>query len=76
MLFPKHLKQDAKSESFKKVCASFELIGAYVARAILDDRLIDVPLSPLFWDLVLEKQYNLYDLKRLDEDYYKIISDV
>jgi len=76
MLFPKHLKQDPQSESFRKVCSSFELIGAFVARAILDDRLFDVPLSPLMWDLVLGKSYNLYDIKRLDEDFYKCISDV
>jgi hypothetical protein len=26
-----------------------------IAKSISDDRLIDLPLSPLFWDLVLGK---------------------
>lgn len=37
-----------------------------VARAILDERLIDLPLSPLFWDLALENPVHLEDLRRVD----------
>jgi hypothetical protein len=31
------------------------MIGTYVAKSILDDRLIDIPISPLMWDLILGK---------------------
>lgn len=31
----------------------FRLLGFIIARALYDDRLIDIPLSPLFWDLIL-----------------------
>jgi len=28
------------------------MVGLIVGRSILDDRLVDLPLSPLMWDLV------------------------
>ena len=31
------------------------LIGAVIARAILDERVVDLPLNPLFWSIVLNK---------------------
>ena len=33
----------------------FSVIGQAVARAILDERIVDIELSPLFFDLVLER---------------------
>jgi hypothetical protein len=33
----------------------FRLIGTIMAKSIVDDRLIDLPLSSLFWDLLLGK---------------------
>lgn len=30
-----------------------------IAKSIVDDRLIDLPLSSLFWDLVLGKVINI-----------------
>lgn len=40
----------------------FYYMGYMVARAIYDDRLIDVPLNSLFWDLVLERVNNYFKL--------------
>jgi hypothetical protein len=31
------------------------LLGFLIARALYDDRLIDIPLNSLFWDLVLDR---------------------
>ena len=38
-----------------KIEAAFRLAGTVIARAILDERVLDLPLSPLFWSIVLEK---------------------
>ena len=42
-------------EELQKVYEVFRLSGMMIAKSISDDRLIDLPLSPLFWDLVLGK---------------------
>jgi E3 ubiquitin-protein ligase TRIP12 len=44
----------------------FRLSGMMIAKSISDDRLIDLPLSPLFWDLMLGKKMNIFDVERLD----------
>lgn len=33
----------------------FMLLGFLIARALYDDRLIDIPLNSVFWDLVLDR---------------------
>jgi hypothetical protein len=33
----------------------FFLLGYYIARGLYDDRLLDIPLDSLFWDVVLER---------------------
>ena len=37
-----------------------------IARAILDERLLDLPLNSLFWDIVLENPVHLEDLRKVD----------
>jgi hypothetical protein len=55
-LFPAPINmQKAKDEELKRVYEIFRMIGIMVAKSISDDRLIDLPLSSLFWDLVLGK---------------------
>jgi hypothetical protein len=44
-------------EENKKI---FTLLGFVVARGLYDDRLLDFPLSSLFWDLVLERVSFIY----------------
>ena len=41
----------------EKIQALFRMMGALVGRAILDERLIDLPIHPLFWDLVLDRVF-------------------
>ena len=47
-----------------------------IAKSISDDRLIDLPLSPLFWDLVLGKKMNIFDLERIDPALFKVFADL
>ncbi len=57
-----------------------------IAKSISDDRLIDLPLSSLFWDLLLGKvrsmniyllqKMNIFDLERIDQDLYKIFAEL
>jgi hypothetical protein len=39
----------------KKKHDLFRVIGTMIAKSIVDDRLFDLPLSSLFWDLLLGK---------------------
>ena len=42
-------------EKIKQIYEMFRLCGTLVAKAIVDDRQIDMPISPLFWKLCLGK---------------------
>ena len=44
----------------------FKCAGMLVARAILDERVIDLPFHPIFWDLVLDRV--IYNFLRTDSD--------
>ena len=35
----------ANQNKVKEICAKFELMGTFVAKSILDDRLIELPIS-------------------------------
>ena len=41
---------------------TFKLLGYIIGRAIYDDRLIDIPLSKIFWSLILERPILLEDI--------------
>jgi len=34
---------------------NFKILGFSIARALYDDRLVDIPLNSLFWDVVLDR---------------------
>lgn len=44
-----------KRRDFEKFQLLFRCAGTLVARAILDERVVDLPFHPLFWDLVLDR---------------------
>ncbi len=55
-LFPAPINMlKVKEEELKKIYEMFRMTGMMVAKSISDDRLIDLPLSSVFWDLVLGK---------------------
>jgi len=47
------------------------LAGMIIAKSISDDRLIDLPLSPVMWDLILGKKMNIFDLERLAPELFR-----
>ena len=55
-LFPAPITlQKISNDELQKVYEIFRLTGTMMAKSIVDDRLIDLPLSPLWWDLLLGK---------------------
>lgn len=57
----------------------FKLCGQIVAKAIADDRQIDLPISNLFWKLCMsggETQLSLFDYKHLNEDFFKVLAPI
>ena len=44
----------------------FEFMGSLIAKCIIDNRLIDLPFNPLFWELALGAQFTLWDIQRID----------
>jgi E3 ubiquitin-protein ligase TRIP12 len=59
---PPELRRD-----FEKFQLIFRCTGTFLARSILDDRIVDFPLHPVFWDLVLERPVHLEDICRIDK---------
>ena len=51
-LYPLPAENNIFKENNKKI---FNLIGYIIARGLYDDRLLDMPLNSLFWDVVLDK---------------------
>lgn len=52
------------------------MAGTLMAKSIVDDRLIDLPLSSLWWDIMLGRKMNLFDLEKLDKDLFRVFSDL
>ena len=52
----------------------FELIGFAVARAIFDDRVIDFPLSGVFFDVLFNKYIPFHKIQEINQELYKILS--
>lgn len=58
-LFPAPINLvNISNEELQKIYDVYRLAGMMIAKSISDDRLIDLPISPLFWDLVLGKVRN------------------
>lgn len=64
---PSRVRKDAGSAS-KSIAKHFKLIGKATAKALQDGRLLDLPLSPVFYRLVLGRPVDLYDIKLIDRD--------
>ena len=66
-LFPAPISmQTISNDELHKVYELFRLAGTLMAKSIVNDRLTDLPLSSLWWDLLLGRKMNLFDLERLD----------
>ena len=54
---------------------TFKLLGYIIGRAIYDDRLIDIPLSRIFWSLILERPVLFEDIEQIDQNLFKALKD-
>ena len=54
----KRLHLQNKKRDFEKFQLVFRCIGTLLGRAILDERIVDLPLHSAFWDIILEKVSN------------------
>ena len=52
-LFPRPWSASADSASFQEVSERFHLLGLVVAKAIKDNRILDIPFSKAFYKLIL-----------------------
>ena len=56
----------------------FRLCGQIIAKAIVDDRQIDLSISPLFWRICMgsaeKMKMSIFDVKALDENLYKFLA--
>lgn len=46
-----------------------------VAKAIVDDRQIDLPISPLFWKICLGHQMSIFDMQKLDDQVFNTLAE-
>ena len=51
----RRVSQPDRKRDFEKFQLIFRCAGTMLARAILDERIIDLPIHPIFWDIILEK---------------------
>ena len=79
-LFPAPLPKDAPADSrqVKIVVRVFETLGRLLARAILDGRLLDLPLSPAFYTYMLgrKSELGLPNLLDVDPGLYRTVSQL
>lgn len=54
----------------------FRFIGAFCAKALIDERLIDLPLSPVFWRVVLRQPVSLVDLAQISPQLYQSLTEL
>lgn len=72
-LFPSPINKNSINHEENKTM--FQILGFVIARSLYDDRLINIPLSNIFWDSVLERPINFYLLYDLDADLGNAIKD-
>lgn len=74
-LFPRAINSGSvENETIKKICKLFQIAGTFMAKCILDERLMDMPISPLMWDIILGKKLNVFSLKSIDKNLYRYLA--
>ena len=61
--FPSPMNSKLSKYNIKEI---FKFLGTLAARAILDERVIDLPLSSVFWQLVLGNPVDVDCLTKID----------
>jgi len=53
------------------------LMGSLIAKSLIDDRIFDLPIHPLFWERVLgNTSYKTEDMLKLDPQLGKILLEM
>lgn len=65
-LYPKAIDPEVTHpDQLAQIYKYFKLAGVFVAKSIQDRRLIDLPFSAVFWDLLFGKTVNFFGLKQV-----------
>ncbi|KAJ1261374.1 hypothetical protein BS78_09G024900 [Paspalum vaginatum] len=75
-LFPKPWSSSSallRGVDFSNVLQKFKLLGHLVARAVLDGRILDIPLSKAFYKVLLEQELDIYDIPSFDPELGKTV---
>ncbi|CAF4417286.1 unnamed protein product [Rotaria magnacalcarata] len=72
-LYPAPFGRNAKANVITKVRQKFKFLGKFMAKALMDSRMIDMPFSIIFfkWMLGEEESLNLEDLVHIDTNLYE-----
>ncbi|XP_076344228.1 E3 ubiquitin-protein ligase TRIP12-like isoform X3 [Tachypleus tridentatus] len=67
-LFPTPLNRSAKASYVTKIRSKFKLLGKFMAKALMDSRMLDIPLSLVFykWLLSQETYLNTSEVQYVD----------
>eukprot|EP01119_Soliformovum_irregulare_P017715 TRINITY_DN5305_c3_g1_i1.p1 TRINITY_DN5305_c3_g1~~TRINITY_DN5305_c3_g1_i1.p1 ORF type:complete len:1262 (+),score=491.54 TRINITY_DN5305_c3_g1_i1:429-3788(+) len=66
-LFPR-LSRSSDTQEHQKLVDMFKFLGTFVGKALLDNRLMDLPLSPAFLKWIRGRRLTFSDLKYIDPD--------
>ncbi|XP_076931834.1 E3 ubiquitin-protein ligase UPL3-like [Bidens hawaiensis] len=66
----------SNGSQFYKVTEHFRLLGRVMAKALQDGRLLDLPLSPAFYKLVLGQELDLHDISLFDGEFGKTLQEL
>lgn len=78
-LFPRPWPPNADisdGSKFSKVVEYFQLVGRVMAKALQDGRLLDLPMSPAFYKLVLGQELDLHDIISFDAEVGKVLEEL
>eukprot|EP00092_Neocalanus_flemingeri_P014477 GFUD01015622.1.p1 GENE.GFUD01015622.1~~GFUD01015622.1.p1 ORF type:complete len:1754 (-),score=538.42 GFUD01015622.1:509-5770(-) len=75
-LYPLPIARNCKSSHRTKIKNKFQFLGKFMAKAVLDNRMIDLPFSQTFyqWLLAEESSFDVADLKGIDPDIAKTVT--
>jgi len=75
-LYPLPIARNCKSNHKTKIKNKFQFLGKFMAKAVLDNRMIDLPFSQPFYQWLLgeEASFDVAHLKGIDPDIFKTVS--
>ncbi|CAG2182509.1 unnamed protein product, partial [Oppiella nova] len=77
-LFPAPMGRTTKAGQITKSRQRFKLLGKFVAKALMDSRMIDIPLSPIFykWLLTQELSLSIADMQQIDSTFSRSVVEM